>query len=53
MADFSTTVGMIEHLREHIANGEVVPETTIPRLEADQTGDRLRAHRNASVFVLS
>jgi len=36
MADFSTTAGMIEHLREHIANGEVVPDTTIPTLEADQ-----------------
>jgi hypothetical protein len=36
MADFSTTAGMVEHLREHIANGEVVPETTIPTLEADQ-----------------
>jgi hypothetical protein len=36
MADFSTTAGMIEHLREYIANGEVVPDTTIPTLEADQ-----------------
>jgi hypothetical protein len=36
MADFSTTTAMIEHLREHIANGEAVPDTTIPTLEADQ-----------------
>jgi hypothetical protein len=36
MADFSTTAEMIEHLREHIANGESVPDTTIPTLEADQ-----------------
>jgi hypothetical protein len=32
MADFSTTAAMIEHLREHIANGEAVPDTTIPTL---------------------
>jgi hypothetical protein len=36
MADFPTTAGMIEHLREHILNGEVVPDKTIPALEADQ-----------------
>jgi len=36
MADFSTTAGMIEHLREHIVNGEAVPDTTIPTLEADR-----------------
>jgi len=36
MADFSTTAAMIEHLREHIADGETVPETTIPTLEADE-----------------
>jgi hypothetical protein len=36
MADFSTTAGMIEHLREHIAKSEVVPDGTIPALEADQ-----------------
>jgi len=36
MADFSTTAAMIEHLREHIADGETVPDTTIPTLEADE-----------------
>ena len=28
---------MIEHLRERILNGEVVPDKAIPALEADQT----------------
>ena len=36
MADFSTTVAMIDHLREHIANGDAVPGRTIPALEADR-----------------
>jgi hypothetical protein len=35
MADFSTTAGMIDHLREHIANGDAVPDRTIPALEAE------------------
>jgi hypothetical protein len=35
-ADFSSTTGMIEHLRGHIASGDAVPDRTIPALEADQ-----------------
>ena len=35
-ADLRSTDAMVEHLRDHIARGDAVPEAVIPALEADR-----------------